>query len=349
MIQFTHIEILLSLLLIPFLAIIFHLGRGLTKKKFKIFAAESLHNTLFPDVSGFRTGLKFYLSILVFSLVIIALAGPRVGSKLKNVEKKGRELIIALDVSNSMLAEDMAPNRLIRAKQSVSRLIDQLKDDKLGLIIFAGDAYTQIPLTNDYSSAKMFLESINTDIVSKQGTNIAAAIDLALNSFSPLQDDQQIDRSRAIIIITDGENHENGVFEAAERAKEKGVMVHCVGIGNPSGVPIPLSYGSKDFRKDKQGGVIVSKLDDKTLKRISEITGGIYIHSGTSVIGLFSLMEQLDALEKKEFKTQTFAEFDERFQYFTGFAIFLLLIELLIRFRKNSWLNNFKIFDSNFF
>jgi len=345
MIQFTKIYVLFGLLLIPLLAIIFHIGRALVRRKLRNFASESLHETLFPDASGFRTGLKFYFSLLVFSLVIIALAGPRVGSKLKNVEKKGRELIICLDVSNSMLAEDMAPNRLIRAKQSISRLIDKLQDDKLGLVIFAGDAYTQIPLTNDYSSAKMFLESINSDAVSKQGTNIASAIELALNSFSPVADEQMTARSKAIIIITDGENHEPGVFESAERAKELGVAIHCVGIGNPSGVPIPLKYGSSDFRKDKDGKVVVSKLDDKTLKRISEISGGIYIHSGTSITGLFSLMEQIDSLEKQEFKTQVFAEFDERFQYFVGFAIFFLLIELLIRYRKNKWIESFKIFE----
>jgi len=243
-----------------------------------------------------------------------------------------------------MLAEDIAPNRLIRAKQSVSRLIDKLEDDKVGLIIFAGDAYTQIPLTNDYSSAKMFLESINTDIVSKQGTNMAAAIDLALRSFSPVTDDLSAGKSRAVIIITDGENHEQGVFEAAERAKEKGVMVHAVGLGSPSGVPIPLFQGSKDFHKDKEGNVVVSKLDEKTLKRVAEVTGGMYIHSGASVTGLFTLMERLNELEKQEFKTKVFAEYDERFQYFAGFAIFLIIVDFLIRFRKNTWLNRFKIF-----
>ncbi len=345
MLQFTHIEILLGLLLIPILAILFHLGRVMVRLKLRNFASEGLHDTLFPDASPFRVAIKFYLSALVFALVIIALAGPRVGSKLKEIEKKGREIIIALDVSNSMLAEDIAPNRLIRARQSVSRLIDKLEDDKVGLIIFAGDAYTQIPLTNDYSSAKMFLESINTDIVSKQGTNIAAAIDLALKSFSPVLDDQTVGKSRAIIIITDGENHEQGAFDASERAKENGIMVHAVGLGSPAGVPIPLFPGSKDFRKDKQGNVVVSKLDDRTLKRITEITGGMYIHSGVSITGLFTLMEKLDDLEKQEFKTRVFAEYDERFQYFTGFAIFLILIDLLIRYRKNTWLNRLKIFD----
>jgi len=345
MIQFTHIEILMLLLVIPVLAVLFHLGRAIVRKKLKNFASESLHDVLIPDSSPFRSGIKFYLSALALALVIIALAGPRVGSKLKEVEKKGREIIIALDVSNSMLAEDIAPNRLVRARQSVSRLIDKLEDDKIGLIIFAGDAYTQIPLTNDYSSAKMFLETISNDMVSKQGTNIAAAIDLALKSFSPVPDGQISGKSRAIIVITDGEDHEQGAFEAAERAREKGIMVHAVGLGNPAGVPVPLYPGSKDFRKDKQGNVVVSKLDEKTLRRITELSGGIYIHSGTSITGLFTLMEKLDELDKEEFSTRIFAEYDERFQYFAGFAVFLILIDLSIRYRKNTWLSRFRIFD----
>jgi Ca-activated chloride channel family protein len=345
MIQFTHIEILLLLLTIPFLAILFHWGRAMVRKRLRNFASESLHETLIPDSSPSRVGIKFYLSALSLALVIIALAGPRVGSKLKEVDKRGREILIALDVSNSMLAEDIAPNRLVRARQSVSRLIDKLEDDKIGLIIFAGDAYTQIPLTNDYSSAKMFLESSNSDMVSKQGTNIAAAIDLAIKSFSPSPDGLTSGKSRAIIIITDGEDHENGAFEAAERAKKKGIMVHAVGLGNPAGVPVPLYPGSKDFRKDKQGNVVVSKLDEKTLRRITEISGGIYIHSGTSITGLFTLMEKLDELDKEEFSTQVFEEYDERFQYFAGFAVFFILIDLSIRFKKNTWLNRFRIFD----
>jgi len=345
MIQFTHTKILLFLLLLPALALFFYIGRAIVKRKLRKYAAESLHEKLIPDASPFRYGLKFYLSLLILALVIIALAGPRIGSKLKEVEKRGREIIIALDVSNSMLAEDIAPNRLAMAKQSVSRLIDKLEDDKVGLIIFAGDAYTQIPLTNDYSSAKMFLESVNTDMVSKQGTNIAAAIDLALRSFSPVSELQSSEKSRAIIIITDGEDHEQGAFEAAEKAKEIGVAIHAVGLGNPSGVPVPLFTGSKDFRKDRQGNVVVSKLDEKTLRRLTEISGGIYIHSGTSITGLFTLMEKLDELDKQEFNAKVFAEYDERFQYFVGIAILLVLLDFSIRNKKNSWLERFKIFE----
>jgi Ca-activated chloride channel homolog len=345
MIQFSHTEILAGLILIPVLAIIYHLGRANVRKKLRIYASDSLHRVLFPDASKLRNMLKFYSGLTALALIIIALAGPRVGSKLKEVQKKGREIIVALDVSNSMLAEDIEPNRLFIAKQSVARLIDRLEDDKFGLIVFAGDAYTQIPLTNDYSSAKMFLESINNEIVSRQGTNIAAAIDLALNSFSPVTDEQAAGRSRSIIIITDGENHEQGVFEAAQRAKDKGVLIHTVGLGSPDGVPVPLYPGSKDFRKDREGNIVVSKLDDKTLRRIAEITGGIYIHSGSSVGGLFSLMDRLDDLEKQEFKTQVFEEFDERFQYFAGFAVLLILADFLVRYRKNPWLDKFRLFD----
>jgi Ca-activated chloride channel family protein len=268
-----------------------------------------------------------------------------VGSKLQESEVKGRELIVALDVSNSMLAEDIEPNRLTRAKQAVSRLIDQLEQDKFGMIVFAGDAYVQIPLTTDFSAAKMFLGSINTDMVSRQGTNIAAAIDLALKSFSPSIEGQINPKSRAIIIITDGENHEPGVFEAARRAKEKGVLIHTVGLGNPAGVPVPLFPGSSEFRKDREGNVVVSKLDDKTLKQISDESGGLFIHSGSSITGLFSLMEKLNELEKQKYKTRVFEEFDERFQYFTALGLIILILDMSIKLKKNTWLSRFKVFE----
>ncbi len=348
MIRFAYPEILYGLVLIPVLIILFFTGRHKTRKQLKEFANPKLHEELFPDASPFRNGLKFSIMLISYSLLVLALSGPRIGSKLKEIEKKGREIIIALDVSNSMLAQDIEPNRLIRAKQAVSRLLDGLEDDKIGLIVFAGDAYTQIPLTNDYSAAKMFLESISTDIVSKQGTNLGAAIDLALKSFSPvLMNDNGIisTNSRAVIIITDGENHEAGAFEAAEKAKKEGVVVHTIGIGDPSGVPIPLYYGSKDFKKDKTGNVIVSKLDERTLRRLAEITNGYYIHSGKGITGLFLLMEKLNELDKTEYKSRVFEEYDEKFQYFAGFALLFLLIEFLIMGKKNLWLQKIKIFE----
>lgn len=347
MIRFAHPEIVYALILIPILILLFYAGRYQTRKRLKEFANPEMHEFLFPDASGFRTELKFYILLISFGLVTVALSGPRVGSKIKEIEKTGREIIIALDVSNSMLAQDIEPNRLIRSKQAVSRLLDGLEDDKIGIIVFAGDAYTQIPLTNDYSTAKMFLESINTDMISKQGTNIGAAINLALKSFSPVMADAEgriSASSRAVIIITDGENHEAGAFEAAEKAKEQGVVLHTIGIGDPSGVPIPTTFGSKDYKKDREGNVVISKLDEKTLKRIAEITNGYYVHSGTGITGLFRLMEKLNELDKKDYKSNVFAEYDEKFQYFAGFALFFLLVEFFIMDKKNPWLQKIKIF-----
>lgn len=347
MIRFTHPEILYGLILIPLFFFLFIFGRYRTGKKLKEFANPEMHKFLFPDVSKFRSWFKFSILMISFVLLTIALSGPRVGSKLKEIEKKGRELIIALDVSNSMLAQDIEPNRLIRAKQAVSRLLDGLEDDKIGMIVFAGDAYTQIPLTNDYSAANMFLESVSTDMISKQGTNISAAIELALKSFSPIlvgQDEKVSANSRALIIITDGENHEGGVFESAQRAKEAGIIIHTIGIGDPAGVPIPLSFGSKDYKKDREGNVIVSKLDEKTLRRIAEITNGYYVHSGKAITGLFLLMEKLNELDKNEYKSKVFGEYDEKFQYFTGFSLFFLLIEFLTMNKRNLWLKKIKIF-----
>jgi Ca-activated chloride channel family protein len=336
-----------ALILIPVFVLLFYVSRYQARKSLRRFASPDMHGFLFPDASSFRNGLKFYILLVSFGLLILALSGPRVGSKLKEIEKTGREIIIALDVSNSMLAQDIEPNRLIRAKQAVSRLLDQMEEDKIGLVVFAGDAYTQIPLTNDYSAAKMFLESINTDMVSKQGTNVGAAINLALKSFSPVMADAEgrISASaRAVIIITDGENHEQGAFEAAEKAKEQGVVVHTIGIGDPDGVPIPLTFGSRDYKKDREGNVVVSKLDEKTLRRVAEITGGYYVHSGTGITGLFRLMEKLNELDKQEYKSNVFAEYDERFQYFAGFALFFILIEFFIMDKKNPWLQQIKIF-----
>jgi len=348
MIRFAHPEILYILILIPVILALYYYGRYRVRKQLAEYANPEMHEFLLPEASRFRTGLKFYLMLCSFVLLSISLAGPRVGSKLKEVEKKGREIIIALDVSNSMLAQDIEPNRLIRAKQAISRLLDGLVDDRIGLIIFAGDAYTQIPLTNDYSAAKMFLDAINTDMVSKQGTNLGAAIDLAVKSFTPDLTDAGGNISstaKAVIIITDGENHESGVFESAQKAKEKGIVIHAVGIGDPAGVPIPLSYGSPDYKKDREGNVVVSKLDEKTLRQLAEIANGYYIHSGTTITGLLSLMAKLDELDKKEYKTNVFEEYDEKFQYFAGFALFLILIEFFIMDKKNKWLQKIKLFQ----
>ena len=346
MIEFANDKILTALLLIPVLLLLFFLYRRNRKRYLRKYADELKHLTLIPWVSPGKPWFKQILFLVANFLLIVGLSGPRVGSKLREVEKKGREIIIALDVSNSMLATDVNPNRLEMAKTAISLLFNKLVDDRIGLIVFAGDAYTQIPLTNDYSVARAFLASAGPGSVSKQGTSIAAAIKLSLRSFSPEFVEGASAKSKAIIIITDGEDHEEGAVEAAEEAKKLGVVIHTIGIGDPNGVPIPLSSGTSNFRKDKEGKVIVSKLDEKTLTNISDLTGGYYIRAGKDASGLFRLISRLDELDKKEFKVKMFEEYEERFQYFIGFALLILIFEFFISDTRNRWLTSLKIFGS---
>jgi len=346
MFEFTDYSVLYGLLIIPVFLLIFVSNRYIRRKYLRKYANESKHAALLPDASSVKSWLKLIISLSSLILLILALAGPRVGSQLREVEKKGREIVIALDVSYSMLASDIKPNRLEMAKNALSRMLEQLEDDRVGLIVFAGDAYTVMPMTNDFSAAKLFLRNAGPGMVSKQGTSLPAAINMALRSFSPsLPDASTPDFARAMIIITDGENHETGTLEAAGEAKKQGIVVHTIGIGNPDGVPIPLSSGSSDFRRDRQGNVIVSKLDENTLKNISSITGGYYIRSGNDPTGLFRLIRRLDEMEKQEFKTKTFAQYDEKFQYFLGFALLLIVLEMFINDGKTKWLLNLKIFN----
>ncbi len=346
MFEFTNDKILIALLIIPLMVLIFYMNRIIRQKYLKKYADESKHPVLIPEVSQIKPWIKHIAFILALGLLIFGLAGPRVGSKLREVEKKGREIIFALDVSFSMLASDAVPNRLEMAKYAVSRLFERLQDDKVGLIVFAGDAYVQIPLTNDYSVARTFLASVGPGSISKQGTSISSAINLAMRSFTPvLSESGEGITSRAVILITDGEDHEKGVMETVSEAKKQGIVIHTIGIGDPGGVPVPLSPGSSNFKRDKEGNVVVSKLDEKTLLDIANLTGGFYIRAGKEATGLFQLMRRLDEMEKKEFKVARFEEYEERFQYFIGFALLLLLIEFFISDTKNRWLSSLKIFN----
>ncbi len=346
MFRFSHEEILYGLALVPLLAVIYIFAVARKRKAVKRFASVELKGILMPDASGFRNNLKFLFLAISLSFLIFALAGPRTGSKLKEVKKKGSEIIIALDVSRSMLAADLTPDRLDVAKQELGRLIDRLDGDKIGLIVFAGKAYTQIPITTDYGAARLFLNSVSTDMVSQQGTNIGDAIDLGIRSFGPELETQQVEsNSRSMIVITDGENHEPGVFDAAERAKDKGIIIHTIGLGDPSGVPIPVAKNSHDYIRDKQGNVVVSKLDESTLKRISSITNGFYIKAGRSGAGLSELMKKVEDQGSSETTAKVYSDYEERFQYFLGAGLIFLLLSFLIMERRNRWLDKIKLFN----
>jgi Ca-activated chloride channel family protein len=294
-----------------------------------------------PFASKSRPMFKFFTLMLALAFVIVGLARPQYGSKLKKVKREGIELIIALDVSNSMMAEDIQPNRLERSKMAISRLVDKLKDDKIGLIVFAGDAYTQLPITTDYNSAKLFLNSVNTQIVPKQGTAIGAAINLAMRSFTP-----DSKANKAIIVITDGENHEDDAVAAAKSAVENGMIVHTIGMGLPQGSPIPvLRNGAKEYLKDNAGNVVITKLDETKLEQIAAAGDGVYVRANNAQVGLNTLFDEINKLDKTELESLVYSDYEDQFQYFFAIAMILILIEFFILERKNRYLKNIKLFS----
>ena len=338
--RFANPEYLYLLLALPMLFLFFIYNEFRKRKAFKKLGQESLVKKLLPDLSKFRPSFKFIVQIIAVSLAIIILARPQFGSKIEEVKRQGVEVIIALDVSNSMLAEDIQPNRLERAKQAISRLVETLENDRIGLIVFAGDAYTQIPVTTDYISAKMFLSTISPDMVPKQGTAIGSAIDLGIRSFSPGSG-----KSKAMIIITDGENHEDDPVAKAKEAAAAGIIIHTIGIGSAEGVPVSvIQNGKKDFLKDADGNTVITKLDENMLKEIAIAANGKYVRANNSNIGLDAIFSDIRKLKKQELEGKMYTEYNDQFQIFAGAVLFLLLADFLIMDRKNRKLSNLRIF-----
>ena len=341
MFRFAHIEFLWGLLIIPLLALFFIWARVARKRALKRFGSLQTITELMPFVSKSRPVFKFFLLMLALAFFIVGAARPQFGSKLKKVQREGIELIIALDVSNSMLAEDIQPNRLERAKRAISRMVDRMKDDKIGLIVFAGEAYTQLPITSDYNSAKLFLEAVNTQIVPRQGTAIGTAINMAMRSFT-----QAGNANKAIVVITDGENHEDDPVAAAQEATKNGIIVHTIGMGLPQGSPIPvLRNGQTDYLRDNDGNVVVTKLDETTLEEISAAGNGIYVRANNAQVGLNALFDEINKMEKEEMETLVYSEYDDQFQYFFAIGLFLLLLEFVILERKNRYLMRVNLFS----
>ncbi len=297
---------------------------------------------MMPELSLKRSYLKFWLIFAVLCAGIIMIARPQFGTKVQTVEKEGIELVIAIDVSNSMLTEDITPNRLARAKQILSRLIDVRSNDKVGLIVFAGEAYVQMPLTSDTQSAKIFLNSIDPSLVPIQGTAIGDAINLGITSFSSDES-----ASRSIVIITDGEDHEGNAVEVAASAAKQGVQVNIVGIGSPAGAPIPSSeYGTK-FMTDNEGNVVVSRLNEQMSMDIAQSGQGIYVRADNSNSAVQALVAQLDELETTTTASLSYSEYDEKFTVFAWILLVILIIEILIYDKKNPIFRNIKIFNED--
>lgn len=337
--RFENPEMLWALALIPLLLFAWVINGYRYENRIRNAGDRDLVRRIMPHASRLRRNIKSLLQLLAFTLIVLMIARPQFGAKLEEVKVKGVEIIIALDVSNSMLAEDIQPNRLERAKQSISRMVNDLENDRIGLILFAGDAYVQIPVTTDYVSAKMFLSTINPGIVPKQGTDIASAIELASNSFSP-----QSDRSRAIIIITDGENHDTDPVKAAEAAREKGVIIHAVGIGSQEGVPIPMpGGGNRDYLKDNEGNTVITRLDDSVLKKVAVAGEGTYVKASGSSLGLGSILDEIRKMEQQEMESRLFSEYNDQFPYIALIALVLLILDLLVMERHNRYLSRLKL------
>lgn len=326
MIIFAAPRYLLLLLLIPF----FFVGMGLwlwcRRRLVRRFGDEQLVGELMPSWSKGKLWLRTVLFSLAFFFFVIGLSRPQIGAKLKEHKTRGAEIMIALDVSNSMLAQDYSPSRLERAKLAISRITDKLQDDRIGLIVFAGTSFVQLPITSDYVSAKMFLNSISTGSVPVQGTAIGDAIGTAVKSFSA-----QSENSRAIIVITDGENHEDDPVAAAKIAAEAGIKVYTIGVGSADGQPIPVEGG---LLKDKDGNIVVTHLDEDVLKQVAEAGGGIYVHAGNDEFGLTPIVNDIRKMEDEEYNSVVFEEYDEQFMYFLGIALVFFILEMLVGERR---------------
>jgi Ca-activated chloride channel homolog len=341
MFRFGNPQYLYVLVIIPVLIFLFIFYRNQRRKAIREFGNPEILAPLMPNASNSRPILKFAILMLALAFLITGIARPQFGAKLQKIKRKGIELIIALDVSNSMLAEDIQPNRLEKAKRAIARLTERLSNDKIGIIVFAGKAYTQIPITTDYTSAKMFLNSISTEIVPTQGTAIGSAIELATHSFTP-----NTECSKAIIVITDGENHEDDAIEMAKLAKESDIIVHTIGMGLPQGGPIPInnSYGQKDFKRDQKGEVIVTKLDENMLQQIAAAGGGEYVRANNTEAGINNIFDEINKMEKSELESRVYTDYNDQFFYFIAVAFALLLIEFVVMERKNKLLRNVRLF-----
>ena len=327
MIQFASAQYLMLLLLIPVFFLVFAVVMKLRQRRIRKFGDEALVSQLMPSYAKGKAWVRLSLFAVGFFFFVIGLSRPQIGAKLKEHETKGAEIMIVLDVSNSMLAEDYSPNRLERAKLAISRLVDKLRDDRIGLIVFAGNSFVQLPITTDYVSAKMFLNSISTESVPVQGTAIGEAINTAIRGFSA-----QSEKSRAVIVITDGENHEDDPVAAAKQAAEIGVRVFTIGVGSPEGKPIPMDG---ELLKDKEGNIVVTRLDEKVLKDVAYAGNGVYVRAGNSEFGLNPIIDDIIKMEDEKYSSIVFEEYDEQFMYFLAIAFFFFVLEMLVGDRRS--------------
>ena len=342
MIRFEHPLALYFLLLVPALALIFWMNRRWKESAILAYSSAPLLKNIIPRYSKKKSLTKFILYSISYALLILAISNPQMGTKLEEVKREGVDIVIALDVSNSMRAEDFKPNRLNHAKRAIEKLVENLRSDRLGIVVFAGEAYIQLPITSDYSAAKLYTSTIGTDIVPTQGTALGAAIETGMDALS-----HDEGKNRAIIIISDGENHEDEPLAKAKEAYERGITVHTIGMGSPQGAPIPVYRNGKQigFKQDKEGSTVVSRLNEEMLQGIAEAGNGVYVRATNSNPGLGIIFEEINKMEKKEYEAKQYTDFEDRFQPFIGLALIILLFEFLISNKKSIWIEKLRLFN----
>lgn len=338
MIKFAHPEYLQYLFALPALAALLWFAWFLQRRGLRMYGERRLVHRMIPERSRVKYWLRTSLLLLIFASLIVAWANPKVGTRYEEVTRTGIDLIVAVDVSTSMRAEDIQPSRIVAAKKELQNLINNLKGDRIGIIVFAGEGYTQLPLTSDYSAALMLNDVITTGIAPRPGTAIGSAITLARESFEKEQG-----KYKAMVIITDGENHEDDPVAAAEEAADEGIVIHTIGMGSLEGAPIPVGDGAS-YKRDEQGGMVLSRLDAETLKSIAAATGGSFTQAVTGRDNLATVFEQIERMEKKEFGTRQFTDFEDRFQFPLAFALLLLVGELFLSETRNRFLSRFAVF-----
>lgn len=331
------------LAIIPVMIVLFALLQIWKKNTQRKFSNSSLLKRLTPDKSDYKSSLKLILLLLAFSFLIVGLVNPKIGTKMETVKREGVDIVFAVDVSKSMLAEDIAPNRLEKAKRLVSEIINQLNSDRIGIIAYAGQAYPQLPITTDYSAAKMFLQSMNTDMLTSQGTAIDQAIRLATTYY-----DDEEQTNRVLFIISDGEDHSEGTtLNAVEDAQEEGIRIFTIGVGKTKGAPIPIKRKGvvESLKKDSKGEVVITKLNESVLSEIADDGEGVYIDGSNTENAVEQIKEQLNQMDKTEFEAKQLAEFKDQFQWFLGGALFLLFLDLFVLDKKTKWLRKLNLFN----
>jgi len=333
-----------TLVVIPVVIVLFLIVQLWKRNTQKKFASNQLLKRLSPNQSVFKSVLKLFVLCLAFACLTIAMVNPKIGTTLETVKREGVDIVFAVDVSKSMLAEDIAPNRIEKAKQLVAQIINNLASDRVGIIAYAGKAFPQLPITTDYAAAKMFLQSMNTDMLSSQGTAIDEAIQLARTYF-----DDEDQTNRVLIIISDGEDHSEIATEAAEEAINEGIKIFTIGVGTAKGGPIPIKRNGivLNYKKDSEGQTVITKLNEEVLVEIADEADGQYINGRNTVEVVETIREILNRMDKKEFEAKQFAEFKDQFQWFLGIGILLLFIDIFLLERKTAWLRRLNLFNEN--